>query len=63
MKYNCGMYVIQDKIQSENKSQKNCFCQKRIAQILSQTDSAQSELSWTNQCLSSLSGKTYHNYY
>ena len=39
-------YVIRDKIQSEKKIEKKSFCQKKkLPQILSQTDSNQSELS------------------
>ena len=57
---------IRDKIQSEKKSKKKIFCQKKfcwkklleknLSQMLSQISSAQSELSRTNRCLSSLSG-------
>ena len=59
--------VIRDKIQSETTSsprqffsQKKFVGKKNLSQILSQTDSNQSELSRTNQYLSSLSG-TYRN--
>ena len=52
-------YVIRDKIQSEKQSKKNIFCweknfvrKKYLSQISSRTDSNQSELSRTNQCLS-----------
>ena len=57
---------VQDKFQSEKKSKKNFFTKKifvrkkilsetNLSQTLSQISSAQSELSQTNQCLSSLS--------
>ena len=51
-----------DKIQSEKKSEKKIFlseknCQKKnLSWMLSRISSAQSELSRTNRCLSSLSG-------
>ena len=55
-------YVIRDKIQpvkkSENKiflSGKKIFHKKKLSQMLSRISSAQSELSLTNRCLSSLS--------
>ena len=60
-------YVIRDKIQSETKSEKKNFCQKKdfvkkklseknLSHTLSQITSVQSELSRTNRCLLSLSG-------
>ena len=57
LRKNLGIKKIVGKKLSEEKK----IVRKKMSQILSRTDSNQSELSLTNQCLSSLSGTHRNN--